>query len=177
MIREWFIVHTYSGYENKVRDNIRMRISSMEMQDRIFRIEVPTEDEVETKNGKQRIVKRKLFPGYVLVEMVMSNDTWYMVRNTPGVTGFLGSDNKPIPLTPEEVGAILGRQSLNSADRMLLSSFTVGDTVRILEGSFAGQEGQVDEVLPEQELLKVTITLSGLPTPVEVPIAEVERAL
>ena len=173
--REWFIVHTYSGYENKVKANLERRIESMEMQDMIFRIEVPTEDDIEIKNGKRKLVKRKLYPGYVLVEMMMSDDSWYVVRNTPGVTGFIGSVNRPIPLTPEEVSAILGRQSLSAADRMLLIDLTVGDRVRIKEGAFMDQMGEIEEILPEQELVRVMLTFHERPTPIEVPITEVER--
>jgi len=173
--REWFIVHTYSGYENKVKANLERRIESMEMQDMIFRIEVPTEDDIEIKNGKRKLVKRKLYPGYVLVEMMMSDDSWYVVRNTPGVTGFIGSVNRPIPLTPEEVSAILGRQSLSAADRMLLIDLTVGDRVRIKDGAFMDQMGEIEEILPEQELVRVMLTFHERPTPIEVPITEVER--
>lgn len=177
MAREWFIVHTYSGYENKVKANLERRIESMEMQDKIFRIDVPTEDDVEVKNGKKRLVKRKLYPGYVLVEMLMSDDSWYVVRNTPGVTGFIGSVNKPIPLTADEVAAILGRQSLSAEARMLLFDLAVGDTVKVREGSFIGQVGVIEEILPEQELVRVMLNMFGRPTPIEVPVGDVEKSL
>ncbi|MCL2497445.1 MAG: transcription termination/antitermination protein NusG [Symbiobacteriaceae bacterium] len=172
---DWFIVHTYSGYENKVKANLERRIDSMEMQDRIFRIEVPVEEVEELKSGKKKVVKRKLYPGYVLVEMQMSDASWYVVRNTPGVTGFIGSDNKPVSLTPEEVHAILGRQSLSAADRLLLMGLAVGDTVRVLEGAFADQVGRIEEIFPEQEKIRILIDMFARPTPIEVGIAEVER--
>lgn len=175
MEKEWYIVHTYSGYENKVKANLERRIESMEMQDLIFRIEVPVEDDIEIKNGKKKIVKRKLYPGYVLVEMVMTDDSWYVVRNTPGVTGFIGSVNKPIPLTSEEVQAILGRQSLSAEQRVLLIDLTVGDKVRITAGAFTDREGRIDEIDLENEKVIVSVNMFGRPTPVEVGIAEVER--
>ena len=174
--REWYIVHTYSGYENKVKANLERRIESMEMRDKIFRIEVPTEDAIEDKNGKRKIVKRKLYPGYVLVEMLMSDDSWYVVRNTPGVSGFIGSVNRPIPLTPAEVSAILGRQALSAADRMLLVDLAVGDSVRVTGGAFVDQVGQIQEIFPEREMLIVMLSFHDRPTPIEVAINEVVRA-
>ena len=175
MNREWFIVHTYSGYENKVKANLERRIESMEMQDHIFRIEIPVEDDVEIKNGKKKIVKRKLYPGYVLVEMVMTDDSWYVVRNTPGVTGFIGSVNKPIPLTADEVQAILGRQSLSADQRVLLIDLAVGDYVRIKDGAFSDQSGRIEEIDLDEEKVVVVLNMFGRLTPVEVGIADVER--
>ena len=176
MEREWYIVHTYSGYENKVKVNLERRIESMEMQDQIFRIEIPVEDDEEIKNGKKKIVKRKLYPGYVLVEMVMTDDSWYVVRNTPGVTGFIGSVNDPIPLTPEEVQVILGRQSLSATQRALLIDFAVGDTVRIIDGAFSDMVGIIEEINIDEEKVLVVLNMFGRPTPVEVGISDVERA-
>ena len=177
MIREWYIIHTYSGYENKVKANLERRIESMAMQDKIFRIEVPAEDEIEIKGGKRKVVKRKLYPGYVLVEMVLTDDSWYVVRNTPGVTGFIGAENKPIPLSPDEVLSILGRHSLSAAERMLLIDLAVGDTVRVKSGAFVDQIGRIEAVNPEQESLRIILNMFvDRPTPIEVGIAEVERA-
>jgi len=175
MDREWFIVHTYSGYENKVKANLERRIESMEMQNLIFRIEIPVEDDVVMKDGKKKIVKRKLYPGYVLVEMVMTDDSWYVVRNTPGVTGFIGSVNKPIPLTADEVQAILGRQSLSADQRVLLIDLAIGDYVRIKDGAFSDQSGRIEEINLDEEKVVVVLNMFGRLTPVEVGIADVER--
>jgi transcriptional antiterminator NusG len=148
----------------------------MEMQDMIFRIEVPVEDDIEIKGGKRKTVQRKLYPGYVLVEMIMTDDSWYVVRNTPGVTGFIGAVNKPIPLTTEEVATILGRSSLTGRDRIRLMDMAVGDTVKVKTGPFADHIGRIDSVLPEQERLTVMLNIFGRLTPVDIGITEVERA-
>jgi len=172
--KHWYVVHTYSGYENKVKTNLEKRVESMEMQEKIFRVLVPMEDEIEIKDGKQKKVKRKVFPGYVLVEMVMSDDSWYVVRNTPGVTGFVGSGNKPIPLTPEEVEAILGRHGEDKPAHVVVD-FEVDQPVRVIAGPFKDHTGVIKEIIPEKGKARVLITMFGRETPVEVDFSQIEE--
>ena len=156
--KSWYVLHTYSGYENRVKANIESRAQSMGMGDFIFRVVVPEETEVEVKNGKEKEIVHKTFPGYVLVEMIMTDESWYVVRNTPGVTGFVGSHgagSKPAPLLQEEINSIL--RSLGMSTRSVDLEVQVGDTVKIIEGAFAGLEGHVTEVDAEKEKLKVNI--------------------
>jgi transcriptional antiterminator NusG len=171
--RQWYVVHTYSGYENKVKTNLERRVQSMGMQEKIFQVLVPTEDEIEIKEGKRRIAKKKIYPGYVLVEMVLDDDSWYVVRNTPGVTGFVGSGNRPIPLAEEEVKAILG-QVTDEAPKFRIH-YHKGDTVRIVSGPFQEFTGIVDEILPEKEKVRVLVSIFGRETPVELDFTQVER--
>ncbi len=171
--RAWFVIHTYSGYENKVRTNLERRVASMVMQDKIFRILVPTEDEIEVKDGKRRIAKKKVFPGYVLVEMIMDDDSWYVVRNTPGVTGFVGSGSKPLPLQDREVKAIL-RQLVDETPKFRIT-YQKGSSVRINSGPFMDFSGIVDEILPEKEKVRVLVSIFGRETPVELDFAQVEK--
>ncbi len=170
--KKWYAVHTYSGYENKVKTNLEKRIESMNMEEYIFRIVVPTEDVEERKNDKVRIVKRKTFPGYVLVEMIMTDDSWYVVRNTTGVTGFVGAGNKAVPLHDAEVRAILRNQGLEDARRE--ADYTVGDSVEILDPSFRGMVGRVSTI--DLEKGKVTVLLSlfgGRETPIDLEYDQV----
>ena len=161
MKQEWYVVHTYSGYENKVKDNLEKRVETMEMQDKIFRIEVPTKDEVEIKDAKKKTTKRKLYPGYVLVEMIYTDDSWYVVRNTPGVTGFISAENnKPIPMEAEEVARIIGKQT-ESVQRIRSIDLTVGDKVVVVEGPFVGKTGTIQEVNLEDQYLKVLLSVFG----------------
>lgn len=169
----WFVVHTYSGYENKVRSNLERRVASMGQQDKIFRILVPTEDEIEIKDGKRRIAKKKVFPGYVLVEMIMNDDSWYVVRNTPGVTGFVGSGTKPLPLQDREVKAIL--KQLGDETPKFRITYQKGSAVRINSGPFMDFSGVVDEILPEKEKVRVLVSIFGRETPVELDFAQVEK--
>ncbi|EPZ45908.1 transcription termination/antitermination protein NusG [Alicyclobacillus acidoterrestris] len=174
--KHWYVIHTYSGYENKVKSNLESRVQSMGMEDRIFNVMVPTEDELELKNGKKRVVQRKVFPGYVLVEMVMTDDSWYVVRNTPGVTGFVGSTgagSKPVPLLPHEVQAIL--KSMDANEPKSNVKYDVGEVVRLVEGPFADMVGTVEEVNPEHQKLKVLVSMFGRETPLEVEYQQVER--
>ncbi len=174
--KNWYVIHTYSGYENKVKSNLESRVQTMGMEDRIFTILVPTEDELEVKNGKKRVVQRKTFPGYVLVEMVMTDDSWYVVRNTPGVTGFVGSTgagSKPVPLMPHEVQSILRTMGVNEPRQTVV--YDVGEVVRMVEGPFADMVGTVEEVHPEQQKLKVLVSMFGRETPLEVDYGQVER--
>jgi transcriptional antiterminator NusG len=169
---KWYVVHTYSGYENKVKTNLEKRVESMEMKEKIFQVLVPMEDEVEIKDGKEKRVKRKVFPGYVLVQMIMSDDSWYVVRNTPGVTGFVGSGTKPIPLQSHEVEAILGAQAAQEV--RLKSAFEVGQPVRVVTGPFKDFTGKVEEVLPERGKLRVQLSMFGRETTVELDHGQVE---
>ena len=171
--REWFVIHTYSGYEQKVKTNLEHRIKSMDMTDKIFQVVIPVEDEVEVKDGQRRTVQRKVFPGYVLVEMVMSDDSWYVVRNTPGVTGFVGSANKPIPLMEHEVKAIL-KQMKAEAPRVKIA-FQRGQSVRIIDGPFAEFIGVVDDINHERGKVRVLVSFFGRETPVELDFLQVEK--
>jgi transcriptional antiterminator NusG len=171
--KQWYVVHTYAGYENKVKANLEKRIQSMNMEDKIFRIVVPTEDEVEFKDGKRRITKRKIFPGYVLVEMIITDDSWYVVRNTPGVTGFVGSGSRPVPLTEAEVRQIM-RQMGQDEPRPRIS-LAVGEKVKIVTGPFEGFVGTVEEVHPEKGKARVMVSMFGRDTPLELDFSQVEK--
>lgn len=172
--KNWYVVHTYSGYENKVKTNLEKRVESMEMREKIFQVLVPMEDEIEIKDGKQKKVKRKVFPGYVLVEMVMSDDSWYVVRNTPGVTGFVGSGNKPIPLTREEVEAILGKGA-DGRPANVVVDYAVDQPVRVVAGPFKDHAGVIKEIFPEKGKARVLVTMFGRETPVEVDFSQIEE--
>src|SRR5919204_4997748 len=171
--RRWYVIHTYSGYENKVKTNLEHRISSMDMGDKIFQVLVPTEEEIEIKNGKRHPVERKVFPGYVLVEMIMGDDSWYVVRNTPGVTSFVGSGNKPTPLTDGEVRAILRQIKLDAPKYKV--AFTKGEAVRVTDGPFTDLHGVVDEVNPERNKVKVLVSIFGRETRVELDFLQIEK--
>ena len=171
--RQWFVVHGYSGYENRVKKNLEQRIESMGMQDKIFQVVVPTEEEIEIRGGERRIVERRVFPGYILVEMVMDETSWYVVRNTPGVTGFVGSGSRPTPLSVEEVAKIMKR--IESAEPTIKVSFKVGQQVRLTEGAFADFVGRVDDLSPEKGRAKVLVSMFGRDTPVEIDILHLER--
>ncbi|MGQ9825574.1 MAG: transcription termination/antitermination protein NusG [Desulfotomaculales bacterium] len=171
--KAWYVIHTYSGYENKVKANLERRIESMNMEDKIFRIVVPTEDELDIKDGKKRVSRRKIFPGYVLVEMIMSDDSWYVVRNTPGVTGFVGSGSKPIPLTDEEAYQIMRQMGVEGPrPRVRLA---IGEQVRVRSGPFENFVGVIEEVHPDKDKLKVKISMFGRETPVELDFSQVEK--
>jgi transcription termination/antitermination protein NusG len=174
--RNWFVVHTYSGYENKVKANLERRIHSMGMQDKIFRVLVPMEDEVEFKDGKRKITPKKVFPGYVLVEMIMDDQSWYVVRNTQGVTGFVGSPGpgeKPVPLQDKEVKTILKQMGIEAPK--LKIDFKKGDRVKVTSGPFFDFTGVVDEIQPEKERLRALISIFGRETPVELEFFQVEK--
>ncbi len=171
--RRWYVIHTYSGYENKVKTNLEHRITSMDMGDKIYQVLVPTEEEIEIKNGKRHPVERKVFPGYVLVEMMMGDDSWYVVRNTPGVTSFVGSGNKPTPLTDGEVRAILRQIKLDAPKYKV--AFTKGEAVRVTDGPFTDLHGVVDEVNPERNKVKVLVSIFGRETPVELDFLQIEK--
>lgn len=176
MEKNWYVVHTYSGYENKVKANLEKRVESMEMTDKIFRILVPVEEETEIKNGKSKSVVKKVFPGYVLVEMVMTDDSWYVVRNTPGVTGFVGSagaGSKPTALLPEEVEAILRQMGVEEPKAEI--DFELKESVKVKEGPFANFVGTIEEIQIEKQKLKVHVNMFGRETPVELEFSQVEK--
>ncbi len=177
---KWYVIHTYSGYEKKVKKNLEHRIDSMGMKDKIFEVIVPVENEIEIRNGQRQPVERKMFPGYVLVKMIelkerdeASNEAWFVVRNTPGVTSFVGSGNRPIPLQEHEVKAIL-KQTEAEAHRVK-PTFTRGQNVRIIDGPFAEFIGVVDEVSAERNKVKVLVSFFGRETPVELDFLQVEK--
>jgi transcription termination/antitermination protein NusG len=169
----WYVVHCYSGYENKVRHAIEQRIETMGMRDRIFDVIVPTEEEIEVKDGKRRTVERRVFPGYILVEMKMDEDSWYVVRNTPGVTGFVGMGNDPTPLRPEEVKQIMDRMS-DEAPKVKVT-FKIGQKVRIVDGPFNDFIGMVSSIDPDKSKVRVMVNFFGRDTPVELDFLEVEK--
>ena len=172
---EWFVIHTYAGYENKVKQNLEARIASMDMQSKIFRVVVPTEDEIEIKNGKRTTVQRKIFPGYVLVAMLMEDQSWHVVRNTPGVTGFVSSGTKPVPLQPGEVKAIL-KQSEQPSQPVVRVDYRKGQSVKIIDGPFIEFLGVVDAVMPDQNKVRVLVSFFGRETPVELDFLQVEKS-
>lgn len=175
MEKKWYVIHTYSGYENKVKANLEKRVESMNMEDKIFRILVPMEDEVEIKNGKKKVSKRKVFPGYVLVEMIMTDDSWYVVRNTSGVTGFVGTGAKPIPLHDAEAKHILKQMGVDEPKMRL--DYEVGQEVRVTSGPFENFIGIIEEIHPDKGKLKVLVSMFGRETPVELEFAQVEKSL
>ena len=172
--RAWYVVHCYSGYENKVRHNLEQRIETMGMKDQIYDVVVPTEEEIEVKDGKRRTIERRVFPGYILVNMVMTEESWYVVRNTPGVTGFVGMGNEPTPLRPEEVAQIIKRMEAE-APRIKVT-FKQGERVRIVEGPFNDFRGTVDEIDMERAKVRVLVNFFGRETPVELDFLQVEKA-
>jgi transcriptional antiterminator NusG len=172
--RAWYVVHCYSGYENKVRHNLEQRIETMGMKDKIFDVVVPTEEEIEVKEGKRRTVERRVFPGYILVNMILSEESWYVVRNTPGVTGFVGMGNQPTPLRSEEVAQIIKRMEAE-APRIKVT-FRPGERVRIVDGPFNDFRGTVDEIDMERAKVRVMVNFFGRETPVELDFLQVEKA-
>lgn len=169
----WYVVHTYSGYENKVKQNLEHRIESMEMRDQIYRVVVPDEEQIEIKNGQRRTVKRKMYPGYVLVQMKLSDDSWYVVRNTPGVTGFVGMGNRPTPLEQDEVKKIL-KQMEEEAPKVNVN-YQVGQAVKITDGPFTDFEGVVDMIDQERGRVRVMVSFFGRDMPVELDFLQVVR--
>jgi transcriptional antiterminator NusG len=171
--RSWFVVHCYSGYENKVKHNLEQRIESMGMANQIFQVVVPTEEEIEVKEGKRRTIERRVFPGYILVQMLMNDDSWYVVRNTPGVTGFVGMGNKPTPLRGEEVQGIIKRMEAEAPKVKV--TFKPGQKVRIVDGPFNDFMGTVDEINMDKAKVRVMVSFFGRETPVELDFLQVEK--
>jgi transcriptional antiterminator NusG len=170
----WFVIHCYSGYENKVRHNLEQRIETMGMKDMIFDVVVPTQEEIEVRDGKRRTVERHIFPGYVLVNMILTEESWYVVRNTPGVTGFVGMGNNPTPLRPEEVAQIVKRMEADAPTVKV--TFKVGERVRIIDGPFNDFRGMVAEIDMERTKVRVMVSFFGRETPVELDFLQVEKA-
>jgi transcriptional antiterminator NusG len=175
MAKRWYVINTYSGYEQKVKANLESRIKSMGMEDKIFQILIPSEEVTETRNGKKRVTNKKFFPGYLLVEMELDENSWYVVRNTPKVTSFVGVGNKPTPLPEEEVTAILEHIGKRRERRALKTQFDKGDLVKVMEGPFANFSGTVEDINPERERVKVMVTIFGRQTPVELEFHQVEK--
>ena len=171
--RAWYVIHGYSGYENKVKKNLKHRIESMGMQDQIFQVIVPTEEEVELRDGQRRTTERRVFPGYILVQMILNDESWYVVRNTPGVTGFVGSGTKPVPLHPEEVEKIIERMEAEALTIKI--SFRPGQKIRIVEGPFEDFMGTVDEINMEKGKVRILVSFFGRETPVELDFLQVEK--
>jgi len=173
--KNWYIIHTYSGFENKVQESLRTRADAFGFADKIGQILIPTEEVVELRNGKKVTSKRLVYPGYVLVEMEMSDALWHEVKNTPRVTGFVGGGNSPVPLSPAEVDSILNRQATSAERPRPKMTFEKNDPVRIVDGPFANFSGKVDEVNPERGTLRVMVTIFGRATPVELEFLQVEK--
>jgi transcriptional antiterminator NusG len=170
---QWFVINTYSGYENKVKENLLHRIASMEAEEQIFEVVVPTEIVEEVKHGERRQVEKKMFQGYVLVRMEMTDDAWYVVRNTPGVVNFVGAGNRPTPLPESEVSAIF--QQMKGEVKRVQLSLTVGETVKIIDGPFSEFLGTIDEVNQDRGRIRVMVSFFGRDTPVELDFLQVER--
>lgn len=174
--KRWYVVNTYAGHENRVKDNLQKRVDSMGIQDCLFRIVVAEEPEIEIKNGKQIEKMHNLFPGYVFVEMIMTDDAWYVVRNTPGVTGFIGSSGggaKPFPVSPDEMESILRR--MGQSDKKIIVDFAVGDQVRILSGPFSGMEGKVSSMNDQNQVANILTVLFGRETPTDINYNDLQK--
>jgi transcriptional antiterminator NusG len=169
----WYVVHAYSGHEEKVRNNLMKRVESMDMHDRIFDVLVPTEDVIEIKDGQRRHVAKRTYPGYILVNMIMSDESWYVVRNTPGVTSFVGSGTKPVPLQDKEIKFI--QKQIKAEAPKVRVEYQVGENVRVIDGPFSDFHGKVDEINADKGKLKVLVNMFGRETPVELDLLQVER--
>ena len=171
--RNWFVIHTYSGYEEKVKANLEHRIQNMDMAHKVFQVVIPSVNEIEIREGQRRTVPRKIFPGYVLVEMIMDEQSWYVVRNTPGVTGFVGSGHQPTPLDEEEVKGIL--RQMRAEEPRITVGFSIGQSIRVTDGPFIDFVGTVDEINLEKGKVRVLVSFFGRETPVELDFLQVER--
>lgn len=171
--RQWYAIHTYSGYEEKVADSIRQRINGVDMADKIFDCMVPKEKQIQIKNGKRKIVEAKIFQGYVLVEMKLTDETWYIIRNTPGVTGFVGADTTPTPVSEKEIAKIKKRMGVEEPKHQI--DFTEGEVVSITDGPFKGFDGTVSEIDAAKGTLKVMVSMFGRDTPVELDALQVKK--
>ena len=171
--KHWYAIHTYSGYEEKVAESIRQRAESLDMKDKIFQVLVPKEKMIEVKNGKRKVVEKRIFQGYVMVEMKMSEDAWYIVRNTPSVTGFVGSGTEPTPIAPDEMEKIMKRMGREEPKHKI--DFNVGEVVNIIDGPFRGFDGAINEIDASKGKLKVLVNMFGRETPVELDSLQVKR--
>lgn len=177
MQKEWYVVNTYSGHENKVKEKLEMRASTMGMEDYIFRVVVPEQTEIEIKDGKEKEKVKKMFPGYILVEMIMNDEAWFIVRNTPGVTGFIGSSGKgakPFPLTPQEADKILNQMGMSRLE--VNTDLNIDDTVKVIGGPFAGMYGKIKNIDSQTGLLEVSLDLFGQETNVELELSQIEKS-
>ena len=174
---DWYVVHSYAGYEKKVKGNLHNRIASLNMEDFIFQIEVPEEEVTEIKNGQRKQVKRNIYPGYVLVRMDLTDESWSAVRNTPGVTGFVGNAHHPSPLSMDEVEKILAPRPVKKSDKpeIRVVDFSVGESVTVMDGPFATLPASISEIMPEQAKLKVLVSIFGRETPVELSFGQVQK--
>ncbi|MBQ6808131.1 MAG: transcription termination/antitermination protein NusG [Firmicutes bacterium] len=173
MAADWYVIHTYAGYENKVKANLEKRVESMNMEENIFRVIVPMENEIQIKGGKRKITPRKVYPGYVLVEMNLTDTSWYVVRNTPGVTGFVGTGSKPVPLHPEEAEKIL--EQMGYMEDRIKVDFAIGESVRIIEGPFEDFTGLIQEIFPEKGKVRIAVSMFGRETMVEQEFSQIEK--
>jgi len=176
-IGDWYVIHSYAGYEKKVKGNLANRIQSLNMEDYIFQIEVPEEEIMEIKNGQRKMVKRNIYPGYVLVRMELTDESWTAVRNTPGVTGFVGNAHHPSPLSMDEVEKILAPRPVKKSDKpdIKVVDFEVGESVTVMDGPFATLPASISEIMPEQAKLKVLVSIFGRETPVELSFHQVQK--
>ncbi len=173
MGRRWYVLHTYSGYEENVSHNLRQRIESMDMENKIFNILIPTEKKIKIKNGKRKIVTEKIFPGYILVEMIVTDDSWYVVRNTPNVTGFIGSGTTPTPISEKEIEELQRR--MGQEEPKFKIDVTIGSPIKITDGPFKGFEGKVSNVDNERGKIKVLVSIFGRETPVELNFLQIKK--
>lgn len=171
--RAWYAVHTYSGYENAVLRNLKQRIESLGMQNKIFNVVIPTEKKIKVTGGKRQTVEEKIYPGYILVDMIVDDESWYIVRNTPRVTGFVGSGVTPVPLTEEEIGQLFNRMSTETAKHKI--DFMVGEPVVVADGPFKDLEGRIGEIDEEKGKVKVLVSMFGRETPVELDFLQVRK--
>ena len=176
-IGDWYVIHSYAGYEKKVKGNLANRIHTLNMEDYIFQVEVPEEEVMEVKNGARKMVKRNIYPGYVLVRMDLTDESWSVVRNTPGVTGFVGNAHNPSPLSMDEVEKILAPRPQKKADKADIKfvDFEVGESVTVMDGPFATLPASISEIMPEQAKLKVLVSIFGRETPVELSFSQVQK--
>jgi len=171
--RRWYVIHTYSGYEENVKRNLEQRIESMDMEDKIFNVLIPTEKKIKIKNGKRKVVTEKIFPGYVLVEMVVDDNSWYVVRNTPNVTGFIGSGTTPTPVSMKEIKELQKRMGVEEPTFKI--DVAVGDPVRINDGPFKGYEGKINQIDETRGKIKVLVSMFGRETPIELDFLQVKK--
>ena len=171
--RQWYAIHTYSGYEEKVADSIRQRINAVDMADKIFDVMVPKEKQIEIKNGKRKVVEKKIFQGYALVEMKLTDETWYIVRNTPGVTGFVGTSTQPTPVSDQEISKIKKRMGVEDPKHFI--DFTVGEVISITDGPFKGFDGSISEIDNQKGKVKVMVSMFGRDTSVELDALQVQK--
>jgi len=171
--RNWYVIHTYSGYEDAVAKNLKQRIESLGMEDKIFNVIVPKEKKIKIKNGKRKVVEEKIYPGYVLVEMIVTDASWYVVRNTPRVTGFIGAGTTPLPVSKEEVDNLMKRMEVKEPDFKI--DFKIGDLVKVNDGPFKGFDGRVSEIDPEKGKVKVLVNMFGRDTPVELDSLQIKK--